>query len=145
MNIKFVYLIAILSSLHVIDAHACSCSNLSDKQRYLDASDIFLGTVVETKLLTKAEQLDDQITSNDQVQAKIRILKGIKGKSSVHLGQHIDLLDSVANGANCAIGLFTGRQYLFYLNGSKVLSLCDGTRLYNEFADQELIQEMLSY
>lgn len=141
MNKNLVYLITALLTLSIFDAHACSCTAVPEQQKYLSASDVFLGTVVETKLVTKIEKFDEQEISTEHVGAKIRITKPIKGKST----QSIDLLDAVTDGANCAVGLFTGREYLFYLSGSNLLSLCDGTRLYNELTDQDLVEKMLAY
>ena len=127
--------------LNVIDAHACSCLAVPDEQRYSDASDIFVGKVVETKLISKSEPFGDQDGSMENVAAKIKVVKAIKGDSA----EEVDVLDGVANGANCAVGLMTGREYLFYLYDNNQLSTCDGTKLYNEFSDHKLIEQMLSY
>jgi len=141
MRVRVFYFTLILFALCAVDAYACSCMKQSEEQKYLNASEIFIGTVVETILFTETKTLDEQEISTEYVRAKIRINKTIKGVPS----QHKEVLDSVADGANCAVGLFTGREYLFYLHGNNLLSLCGGTRLYNEFSDQDLIEELLSY
>jgi len=136
-----VYLSAILLILPIVDAQACSCAAVSDQQRFLDAKDVFLGKVVETKLVTKSEKIDSQIFSAEQVSAKVEITKTIKGQAS----GLIEVVDGVANGANCAVGLFTGREYLFYLYDDNLLSICGGTKVYNQFSDDLLIEKMSSY
>ena len=141
MHRSFTYIAAILLTLGVVDAQACSCLSVPDKQRHTEASDVFVGTVVETKLISKTKKFDEHEISIDYVEAKVRKTNIIKGDPS----DHIEVLDEVANGANCAIGLITGRDYLFYLYDDNVLSICEGSRLYNEFADRELIEEMTSY
>ena len=141
MKKKLSSLIALLMALNVTDAHACSCLVVPDEQRYSDASNIFVGKVVETKLISKSEQFGDQQISTENIAAKIKVVKAIKGDSA----EEVDVLDGVANGANCAVGLMTGRDYLFYLYDNNQLSICDGTKLYNEFSDHKLIEQMLSY
>ena len=141
MNKKFSSLVALLMALNVAYAHACSCLAVPDEQRYSDASNIFVGKVVETKLISKSEQFGDQQISTENVAAKIKVVTAIKGDSSEEVG----VLDGVANGANCAVGLRTGREYLFYLYDNNQLSICDGTKLYNEFSDHKLVEQMLSY
>lgn len=141
MNKIFIYLIAILATLSMTDAHACSCANVPEQQKYSEASDVFIGKVTATKLITKTENFGEQNIATEHVEAKINITKAIKGESS----EQITVLDTVADGANCAVGLYTGREYLFYLNNNKILSICDGTRLYNKFSDQKIIEKMLSY
>jgi len=141
MHKSLTYIAAILISLSAVDAQACSCLSVPDKQRHSEASDVFIGTVIETKLIRKTEKFDEHEVSTDYVEAKIRKTKTIKGEAS----EYTEVLDKVANGANCAIGLITGRDYLFYLYDDNVLSICEGSRLYNEFADRELIEEMSSY
>ena len=141
MKKKFSSLIAVLMVLNVIDAHACSCLAVPDEQRYSDASDIFVGKVVETKLISKLEPFADKEGSMENIAAKIKVVKAIKGDSA----EEVDVLDGVANGANCAVGLMTGREYLFYLYDNNQLSICDGTKLFNEFSDHKLIEQMLSY
>lgn len=135
------YFFAVILSLSAVDSFACSCINVSTQQRYLDASDVFLGKVIETKIVANTQSVGDQEILNDRVRATISITKAIKGKHS----QQIDVLDTVANGANCGVGLLTGREYLFYLYGDKSISICGGSKLYNEFSDKEVIEEMLSY
>ena len=140
---------AIALGFHSFDAYACSCTQVTEHQRYLEASDVMLGTVVATKLVTKNVGVDEQDPSADpigalpstQVEGKIQITKTIKGKTV----EEITLIDGVANGANCAVGLLTGREYLIYLYDNNALSICSGTRLYNEFSDHTLLQELESY
>lgn len=141
MNKFITYLGTALITLSIVDAKACSCASVSEQQRYLGASNVFIGKVIETKLSTTAEKIGELDISTDIVEAKISVTKAIKGK----LAEHVNVLDTVPDGANCAVGLTTGREYLFYLHDNSFISICDGSRLYNEFSDQELIEEMLSY
>ena len=141
MNKHVAYLGVLLLILPVVNAQACSCAAVSDQQRYLNAKDVFLGKVIETKLVTKSEKIDSQTISVEQVSAKIEITKAIKGQSS----SHTNVVDGIADGANCAVGLFTGREYLFYLYDDNLLSICGGTKIYNEFSDDRLIEKMSSY
>jgi len=141
MNKKILPLVSVLLALNVVDANACSCLTIPDKQRFLDANDVFVGKVIETKLITKTKEFGDEKISVEYVGAKIKKVKKIKGDSS----ENVDVLDGVTNGANCAVGLMTGREYLFYLYENNQLSICDGTKLYNEFSDHKLVEQMLSY
>jgi len=140
MKKYYAYLITALLTLGIVDANACSCIAVKDEQRFIDASDVFVGTVVETKLITKVEKFGELEASVEQVSAKIEIKNRAKGEPS----KHTEVIDSVANGANCGVGLLTGRDYLFYLYDNNLLSICSGTRLYNAFTDQGLIEKMLS-
>jgi len=141
MNKIYVYLVAIIINLFAANVYACSCASVPEKQKYSDASDVFVGKVVATKLFTKIEKFDEIEIASDYVEAKISIIKTIKGAAS----NIVNVLDSVSDGANCAVGLTTGREYLFYLMNNNLISICGGTRLYDEFSDQELIEELMSY
>ncbi len=132
-QIRFLFIL--LLNLTAFDTLACSCLAESTEQRYSKASEVFVGTVVETQLMTKNEGFDDT------VRATISINKTIKGSPT----EPIELLDSVVDGANCGVGLLTGRKYLVYLYGDKSISICGGTKLYNEFSDKEVVDQMLSY
>ena len=131
--------------LNPVIANACSCAQVTEQQRYMDASDVVLGTVVATKLLANNEGLGDPARpighTSARVENTIRIAKTIKGKAT----QQMILIDGVADGANCAVGLITGREYLIYLYDNNVLSICSDTRLYNEFCAHALIKELASY
>ena len=141
MNKYFASLLGIPLILATIEASACSCLVVPEKQQFHEASNVFVGTVVETKLFTNIKKVDDLTISTENVSAKVKIVQPIKGDSA----QHIEVIDAVADGANCGIGLLTGRDYLFYLSDDNAVSLCDGTRLYNEFTDTKLIEKMRSY
>lgn len=141
MNKIFRFLFALILSLSAVDCFACSCLNLSTQQRYQKASDIFLGKVIETKLVSETQGFGEQEITSHKVRATISVTREIKGKHS----QQIDVEDSVADGANCGVGLLTGREYLFYLYDDQSVSICGGSKLYNEFSDKDLIEELLSY
>ena len=133
--------VLILLSVNMADALACSCLNVPTQQRYSEANAIFLGQVVETKMESETQTLSDQAFLNHRVRAKVLVTKTIKGKNA----EYIDVLDHVVNGANCGVGLLTGLEYLFYLHEDESISICNGTKLYNEFSDKNLIDELMSY
>lgn len=141
MNRVIRSLFAITLSLSAADSVACSCAKVSAQQHYLDAGEVFLGKVIETKLITETQSLGDQEVSEGRVRATISVTKTLKGKDS----QTREITDRVVDGANCGVGLFTGREYLFYLSKDQSISICGGTKLYNEFSDKALIDEMLLY
>ena len=142
MNRIYKLVFIVFFALSAEACFACSCAASSVQEQYSSASDVFLGKVVETKLLIKAETFGDQKLTDDEdkVRAKLKVSRTFKGKRS----DVRSVLDSVANGANCGLGLLTGREYLIFLSGSESISVCGGSRLYNGFSDGNVIDKMLS-
>ena len=145
MNRVYKVVFAIALALGSNACFACSCIKSSIQEQYSNAKDVFLGKVVETKLIIKNQTFDDQKILDgvdDKVRAILRVSNTFKGKNNAKVRS---VLDSVADGANCGLGLLTGREYLIFLSGDdEPISICGGSRLYNEFSDKNLIDQMLS-
>jgi len=116
----FLFSISLFAALTSTQSYACSCLALSDKQLFENAGLVFVGTVIQSNLIS-SEQADD--LASQLVSTTVKVKQRMKGE----LGESVEIIGDIADGANCGVGLLTGRDYLFYLPEDKLVSLCSGT------------------
>ena len=117
-------------------ATACSCKGTL-KQAVADASQIFVGQIIATQLLSLSPG-----APAIGVQADIDIAQNIKGSDKNNL-----TVSTGAGGGDCGVPLHIGNSYVFFVSADRRTSICAGTRRYvsgNKESD-EFLNQVKSY
>ncbi len=116
----------------VASASACKCASQDFEAPYVDAvSQVFVGRVVSGRVLDGNDKGDE---------AEISVSEVIKGRTGA-----VVTLWSGPTKNSCSTRFTIGAEYIFFIQDDGVVWRCSGTRRYNRFLDQRVLERIKSH
>ena len=104
-----------------MDAHACSCVELSEAQHFSQAEIVAVGLVRGSHWVNDSKEL-----GGGHVAVTVDIRERFKGPAV----KTVVVSDQLAESGMCFAGLTPGVEFVFYLDRSRDASRCSGTRRF---------------
>ncbi len=129
---RFFSFTLVLSFGLVANAYACSCVRQDSDALYVDsASQVFVGRVVSGRVLNEKDKGSE---------VEISVSEVVKGSTG-----SVTTLWSGPAKDSCSVSFTIGYEYIFFIQDDGLVWHCSGTRRYNRFLDQKVLERVKSY
>lgn len=116
-HLRFLFLVALL--LAGSAAHACSCLQKSDVQKFRDAKAVLVAVVLETRYIESKA-----VFGGGYVKARVRVNEVLKGKA----GRTFAVNDQLPESGMCTAFLRAGVEFVLFVDDRDEVGMCTGTR-----------------
>lgn len=116
-HLCFLFLVALLFAGSA--AHACSCVQKSDVQKFRDAKAVLVGVVLETRYIE-----NKAVFGGGYVKARARVNEVLKGKA----GSTFAASDQLPESGMCTAFLRAGVEFVLFVDDRDEVGMCTGTR-----------------
>ncbi|BAN35231.1 hypothetical protein SCD_n01405 [Sulfuricella denitrificans skB26] len=131
-------LLGLLSLIWIPSASACSCIQLTLKEKYQMAEHVFVGRITKTGEI-KSRSVNPNWSG---VSGEFKTLQTLKGNPT--LLQHIE----TGHGrGGCGVTLTVGQTYLFFIDKSGSVDICTGSRTFTPGTqeDEKTLKELKAF